>query len=126
MVGKYFKSCIDFFNITLGAYVKLRELHFNTHIQAQHNLTNDVMPAIMEYADFVMENAMGLFGRPGYNILTCTSNQSSTIKECLESLRSDALKLKLSLDKDSLCGITKILDDMIADLNKWIYLSENT
>lgn len=125
MVGKYFKSCIDFFNTTLGAYVRLRELHFNTHIQAQHNLTNDVMPALMDYADFVMENAMGMFGRPGMDILTCKKNKSATIKECLEGLRAEALSLKLSLDKDTLCGITKILDDMLADLNKWIYLSEN-
>lgn len=125
MVGKYFKSCIDFFNITLGAYVRLRELHFNTHIQAQHNLTNDVMPAIMDYADLIMENSMGMFGRPGLDILNCKKNSSSTIKECLEALRSDALSLKLSLDKDTLSGITNVLDDMITDLNKWIYLSEN-
>lgn len=125
MVGKYFKQCITFFNIVLGANTRLREIHFNTNIQAQHNLTNDVMPALMDYADLIMENAMGMFGRPGFDVLSSTKNKSKTIKECLEGLRSDALTLKLSLDKDTLSGITNVLDDMITDLNKWIYLSEN-
>ena len=125
MLGKYFKQCIDFFNDILGVYIRLRELHFNTKIQAEHNLSNDVMPAIMGYADFVMENAMGMFGRPGMNILSAKKNTSTTIKECLEGLRTTTLKLKLSLDKDTLTGITKILDDLLADLHKWIYLSEN-
>lgn len=125
MIGKYFKSCIDFFNNVLAAYIRLREIHFNTTIQAQHNLTNDVMPALMDHADLIMENAMGIFGRPGYDILGGNKDKSKTIKDCLESLRSKALELKLSLNKETLSGITNILDDMITDLNKWIYLSEN-
>lgn len=125
MLGKYFKQCIDFFNQVLGAYIRLRELHFNTKVQAQHSLSNDVMPAIMDYADFIMENAMGMFGRPGMDVLIAKKDTSSTIKECLEGLRTNALKLKLSLDKETLVGITKIIDDLLADLNKWIYLSEN-
>lgn len=125
MIGKYFKSCIDFFNIILGAYIRLRELHFNTFIQAQHDLTNEVMPGIMNYADSIMENAMGMFGRPGMDILTISKDTSTTIKSSLERLRTEALQLKLFLDKDTLCGIHNILDDMITDLNKWIYLSEN-
>lgn len=123
--GKYFKLCIEFFNTVLGSYIRLRELHFNTLIQAQHNLTNDVMPALMDYADSIMENAMGMFGRPGMNILSPVADKHTTIKECLESLRTENLKFKLALDKDTLSGIHNILDDMMTDLNKWIYLSEN-
>lgn len=125
MIGKNFKSCVDFFNVILGVYIRLRELHFNTTIQAQHNLTNDVMPQLMDYGDSIMENAMGMFGRPGMNILTLKKCDCSTIKASLEMLRTDALKFKLSLTKDIFAGINKILDDLIADLNKWIYLSEN-
>lgn len=125
MVGKNFKSCIDFFNTVLAAYIRLRELHFNTLSQAQHNLTNDVMPALMDYADLVMENAMGMFGRPGLDILGGKKDKSTTIKQCLETLRTNTLNFKLSLTKETLSGITNILDDMITDLNKWIYLSEN-
>lgn len=126
MIGKYFKACIEFFNNTLGVYIRLRELHFNTLIQAQHNLTNDVMPALMEYGDSVMENAMGMFGRPGMNILTPKQNNAENIKSCLETYRQDIMKLKLSLDKDTLAGIHNILDDLMTDVNKWIYLSDNT
>ena len=125
MIGKHFKTCIDFMNTTISTYLRLREIHFNTLIQAQHDLTNDIMPDLMEYADSVMENAMGMFGRPGYDIISVSKVKCKTIKECLESLRKEALTTKLSLDKDTLSGITNILDDMITDLNKWIYLSEN-
>lgn len=123
--GRYFNLCIDFFNTILGAYIRLRELHFNTLIQAQHNLTNDVMPALMDYADSIMENAMGMFGRPGMDILEAKKDSHDTIKECLENLRTENLKFKNALDKGTLSGIHNILDDMMTDLNKWIYLSEN-
>lgn len=123
--GKYSKLCIEFFNTILGSYIRLRELHFNTLIQAQHDLTNAVMPALMDYADSIMENAMGMFGRPGMDILTPSKDTHTTIKECLEALRTENLKFKLALDKNTLSGIHNILDDMMTDLNKWVYLSDN-
>lgn len=125
MVGKNFNACISFFNTLLTHYIGLREIHFNTTIQAQHNLTNDIMPALMDYADLIMENAMGMFGRPGFNILKPMSNNCKDLKMCLEKLRSETLTFKLSLKKDTFAGINKVLDDLLSDLNKWIYLSEN-
>lgn len=125
MVGKNFNACIGFFNTILAYYVKLREIHFNTTCQAQHNLTNDIMPALMDYADLIMENAMGMFGRPGFNILKFSNIDSTDLTKCLEKLRSETLTFKLSLTKDTFAGINKVLDDLLSDLNKWIYLSEN-
>lgn len=125
MVGKNFNACINFFNLVLSYHVMLREIHFNTTSQAQHDLTNDIMPAIMDYADLVMENAMGMFGRPGYDILKVSSIKCVDLTKCLENLRSETLSFKLTLTKDTFAGINKVLDDLLSDLNKWIYLSEN-
>lgn len=125
MVGKNFKSIINFFNIVYGGYIRTREIHFNTHIQAEHNLTNDLMPALIDYTDAVMENAIGMFGRPGMNIIVPVKCTEETLKGVLTHLRKEALKLKVSQSNEVFAGVNKILDDFIADLNKWIYLSEN-
>jgi hypothetical protein len=55
MIGNNSKRSLQIFNDTVGEYLKLREIHFNTHDQAQHNLTNTIMPDFMDLADYIME-----------------------------------------------------------------------
>lgn len=121
-----FKGSVDFFNMCMSVYIRLREFHFNTHIQAEHNLTNDAMPEIMEYADAVMENQMGISdSRPGMDILTFTPCKESTITSTLQYLAKEISTYRDKLDEISQVGIINALDDFAQVVNKWIYLSRN-
>lgn len=125
-MNKNVKSCISLFNVITGSALRLREIHFNTAIQAQHNLTNDVMPALTDYSDSVMEQCMGMFGRPGMNIINPVISSKSDIKEVLTELRNTVISFRKGIcDNHTFAGMCTIVDDLIADINKWIYLSEN-
>lgn len=127
MTSKTFTEAIDFFNSVSGIYFRMREFHFNTHIEAEHNLTNTLMPSLMDYADSVMENVMGILdSRPGMDILTPTKCDESSINAGLKYLKSEVLKLREQIQDDSnYNGVVNILDDFTTDINKWIYLSRN-
>lgn len=124
---KTFKDAIEFFNSVSGIYFRMREFHFNTHIEAEHNLTNSFMPSMMEYADAVMENVMGILdSRPGMDILTPTKCEETSINSGLKYLKSEVLKLRDAIQGDeNYNGVVNILDDFTTDINKWIYLSRN-
>lgn len=127
MISKTFKEAIEFFNSVSGIYFRIREFHFNTHIEAEHNLTNTLMPALMDYADAVMENFMGILdSRPGIDILMPTKCTENSINTTLKYLKTDVLKLRDAVqDDENYNGVVNILDDFTTDINKWIYLSRN-
>lgn len=127
MIKKELVVYVTMFNAIFGSYAKLREIHFNTLKQAQHDLTNKIMPELMDYADTIMENAMGIHGRPGMNIIECPKSPKSTIKEILEELKIKVLDFESVINKQEKekAASLKIADDLLADLNKWIYLSVN-
>lgn len=121
-----FKGDIHFFNVVLGIYCRLREFHFNTIVQAEHNLTNDLMPALLDYTDSVMENQMGISdSRPGMDIIEFSRSTKTSITDCLKELSDEISAYKQSLDSVKNAGTINVLDDFSTDVNKWIYLSKN-
>jgi len=120
------KILIGIVNCLLGSYIRIREIHWNTHNQATHNLTNDLLPEIIDYIDAIIELLSGIAERPGFNILKpvipTTEDNLTTILKAL------VMKVETSqsfLEDPEYRGINKTLDDLIADLNKWTYLSNN-
>ena len=119
------KTVISFINYIWNTYFKVREVHWNERNQATHKLADSVMESLIDYQDFIMECTMGMFGRPGYNIFEIVNIEKNDLKELLTLLRTKTLELKMSMPTIIYSGLTKILDDLVADINKWIYLSEN-
>ena len=119
------KNIMSYINFVWSTYFKLREIHWNERNQATHKLADEVMGYLIDYQDFIMECNMGMFGRPGYDIFSINNINSNDLKELLTSLRTKTLEVKSSIPGIIYSGLTKILDDLVADINKWIYLSEN-
>ena len=116
---------LNIVNCLFGSYIRIREIHWNTHTQATHNLTNDIMPEIIEYIDALLELLSGIHERPGFDILKPVIPSTKQLSDILK-----AMTMKVEVSHDLLCdpqlrGIKKILDDLVADLNKWNYLSQN-
>ena len=63
------KLLLGITNCLLGSYIRIREIHWNTRNQATHNLTNTLLPEIIDYIDSIIELMSGVIERPGYDIL---------------------------------------------------------
>lgn len=126
MMGKNFKNCVDLYNSLVGSYLRMREYHFNTHFQAHHNFTNDWMPEIMDFADSIMEQCMGMFGRPGMDITKPVISKQTELTSLLTEIRDYVLKFKATIEsKEIFVGMLNLVEGFLQDMNKYIYLSEN-
>jgi len=112
-------------NCILGSYMRIREIHWNTSSQATHNLTNDLLPELIDYSDSIIELMSGISERPGYDILKPIIPSTKDLKQILQALTVKIETSQSMLEDVTYRGINKTLDDLIADLNKWVYLSNN-
>ena len=106
---------------------QIKLYHWQTSLYARHKATDDVLEALDESIDKYVEVYMGKYGRP--KITTKTSsvhignmNEKSAvgfIKKCITMLLGDVVKgLVAARDSD----LFNIRDEMLADLNKLLYL----
>ena len=115
---------IHFF-FTMREQIKL--YHWQTHSYSLHKATDEVIENLDKNIDEFVEVYMGKYGRP--KITTKTSsvhignmNAKSAvgfIKKCITMLLGDVVKgLVAARDSD----LFNIRDEMLADLNKLLYL----
>lgn len=119
------KLLLGITNCLLGSYIRIREIHWNTHNQATHNLTNTLLPEIIDYIDAIIELMSGTIGRPGYDILKPIIPSTKELEPILRALVTKIEMAQEMLTEPEYRGINKTLDDLIADLNRWCYLSQN-
>ena len=119
------KLLLGITNCLLGSYIRIREIHWNTHNQATHNLTNTLLPEIIDYIDAIIELMSGTIGRPGYDILKPIIPSTKDLKPILQALVTKIETCQEMLTEPVFRGVNKTLDDLIADLNRWCYLAEN-
>lgn len=125
-MGKNFSNCVGLYNKLVGSYLRLREYHFNTKFQAHHNFTNDWMPEIMDFADSIMEQCMGMFGRPGMDITKPVISSKTDLTSILKEIRDYVLKFRVTIvDKEIFAGMLNVVDGFLENMNKYIYLSDN-
>ena len=120
------KVLLSIINCLFGSYIRIREIHWNTYNQATHNLTNELMPEVIDYIDAILELISGINERPGFDILKPIIPTTMYLTDILKAL---VMKIETSqefLQEPTFRGINKTLDDLIADLNKWTYLSQNS
>ena len=119
------KMILSIVNCLLGSYLRIREIHWNTHNQATHNLTNDILPDIIDYSDALIELLSGIAERPGFDILKPVIPATKELGPILVAMTTKVETCIDCLSDPSYRGIVKTLDDLIADLNRWNYLSQN-
>ena len=114
---------IHFF-FTMRDQIKL--YHWQTDVFARHKATDDVIKSLDEHIDVFVEVYMGKYGRPNITRTTNTvvvKNMSEKtavkfVKECIGYLNINLTKSLKGLDTD----LSNIRDEMLADLNKLLYL----
>jgi DNA-binding ferritin-like protein len=119
------KLLLGITNCLLGSYIRIREIHWNTRNQATHNLTNTLMPELIDYIDSIIELMSGIMERPGYDILKPIIPSTKDLKPILQALVTKIETCQEMLTGPEYRGIMKTLDDLIADLNRWCYLADN-
>ena len=119
------KLLLGITNCLLGSYIRIREIHWNTRNQATHNLTNTLLPEIIDYIDSTIELMSGTIGRPGYDILKPIIPSMKELKPILQALVAKIETCQDSLDGSEYRSLNKVFDDLTKDLVRWIYLSEN-
>jgi len=120
------KLVINLVNCIIGSCLRIREIHWNTHIQAQHNLTNDIMPELTDEIDQILEIMMGISDRPGFDILKPIIPSSKNLKEILQALVIKIEAVRSMTEEPAYKGLHANLDELTANLNRWIYLSVNS
>lgn len=119
------KIILNIVNCLLGSYIRIREIHWNTRNQAAHNLTNSMLPEIIDYVDTLIELLSGVSERPGFDILKPIIPSTKDLREIIMAMTMKVEACNDCLSDPAYRGIVKTLDDLIADLNRWKYLSEN-
>ena len=127
MTGKNTKACVDIFNTLYGAYLSGKKIHFTTTSQAEHLRTDNAVSEILDYADRIMENCMGLFGRVtednfkyvDFGTFTSDKLYYQALRQKLQEFR------KTIVNNTNTNGIINIVDEFAQEINKWIYLSDN-
>ena len=112
------KLLLGITNCLLGSYIRIREIHWNTRNQATHNLTNTILPEIIDYIDSIIELMSGTIGRPGYDILKPIIPSTKELEQILRALVTKIETCQEMLTEPEFRGINKTLDDLIADLNR--------
>ena len=110
------KLLLGITNCLLGSYIRIREIHWNTRNQATHNLTNTILPEIIDYIDSIIELMSGTIGRPGYDILKPIIPSTKELKPILQALVAKIEACQMAVDSSEHKSINKVFDDLTEDL----------
>ena len=118
-------SCADI-NFFFSMREQIKLYHWQTHIFARHKATDDVLEALDASIDTYVEVYMGKYGRPKMTTKTNTvriqnMNEKMAvrfIKTCIAYLEGPLVKHLKPTDTD----LVNIRDEMLAELNKILYL----
>ncbi len=105
---------------------QIKLYHWQTSVYARHKATDDVIKALDEQIDLFVEVYMGKYGRPHITKTTSTIQiKNMADKTALKFVKEGIAYLEGPLTK-SLKGsdsdLGNIRDEMIAELNKLLYL----
>jgi len=114
---------INFF-FSMREQIKL--YHWQTYQFARHKATDDVLEALDGSIDSYVEIYMGKYGRPKVTTSTNTvkiqnmadKTAAKFIKTCIAYLQGPLVKRLKSTDTD----LINVRDEMLAELNKLLYL----
>lgn len=124
-MGDDLQLVINFVNECYGAYLKLKEIHWNTYSNTTHVRVDEATEGILSYIDKLMENTIGADApnRPSLGYLNPIIPESSSRVEILVTLNRRANSLADRLQSPVSRGIINILDDFASELNSYQYFN---
>ena len=116
----------DDINFFFSMREQIKLYHWQTHIFARHKATDDLLDSLDKVIDEYVEVYMGKYGRPKLTTKTNTfklqnmNEKMATrfIKECISYIQGPLVKKLEESDTELL----NLRDEMLADLNKVMYL----
>ena len=105
-----------------GYLIRLKEIHWNTNSNAEHLLCDEIMDMVRSCEDEFTESAMGLYDeKVKVGDLKPYLPNAESLKPMLKEPVDETLAVRKTLTKDKESGLCSILDDIIAQANKYMY-----
>jgi DNA-binding ferritin-like protein len=116
------KELMDYICSLHGYLIRLKEIHWNTNSNAEHLLCDEIMDMVRSCEDEFTESAMGLYDeKVKVGDLKPYLPNAESLKPMLKELVDETLAVRKTLNKDKESGLCSILDDIIAQANKYMY-----
>lgn len=119
-------GCEDLIKLFFHMNLNIKLYHWQTKSYARHKATCDLHGALSDLSDKFIEVYMGRYERPDFKepftVMVKELNDNKTAKELIEEyitvLKKEVVKYIKSSDTD----LMNIRDEMLAELNKTLYL----
>ena len=116
----------DDINFFFSMREQIKLYHWQTYVFARHKATDDLLDSLDKVIDEYVEVYMGKYGRPKLTTKTNTVRLQNMnekmairfIKECIEYIEGPLVKKLQPTDTP----LINLRDEMLADLNKVMYL----
>jgi hypothetical protein len=115
------KEYVEFICTIHGYLIRLKEIHWNTENNSEHLLCDEILDSLSDCEDRFTECAMGLSNKH-FKIgdLVPYLPNSERLIEMLKELENEIIEFRKTL-KESECGLTNVLDDMLESCGKYKY-----
>lgn len=116
------KEYIDFICSIHGFLIRVKEIHWNTTSNAEHELCDEIQDDFMECEDDFTECCMGIEGKHFQigKLLPLLPNSESLVP-LLKEFEKDILSMKKKCNDTTESGLLNVLDDMMQCVNKYKY-----
>lgn len=113
---------IRLINLLHGYSLRVKEIHWNTSVNAEHLLCDEILDCISDCEDRFAECVMGMCGtRFQIGDLRPLLPKSLDLISMLGELEQEILSFEKNLTEKNAVGIFNILDELIEKLNKFKY-----
>lgn len=116
------KNIVDFICSLHGYQIRVKEIHWNTTINAEHLLCDEIIDCISDCEDRFTECAMGIEG-VHFKIgdLKPLLPHSTALIPMLKEMEKEILEMEDSLTSKSDNGLINVLDELLENCNKFKY-----
>ena len=116
------KNIVDFICSLHGYQIRVKEIHWNTTINAEHLLCDEIIDCISDCEDRFTECAMGIEG-VHFKIgdLKTLLPHSTALIPMLKEMEKEILEMEDSLTSKSDNGLINVLDELLENCNKFKY-----
>lgn len=100
---------------------QLKIYHWQTTVFARHKATDEILKSLDEQIDLFVEVSMGKYGRPRLTKSTNSISLRNMTEKTATKFVKDCIQTLLAFETTS-PDLSSIRDDMLANLNKLLYL----
>lgn len=121
------KEFVRFICSLHGYLIRLKEIHWNTNYNSEHNLCDEIQDCVSDCEDRFTECVMGMEGQH-FKIgdLKPLLPRATELIPMLKELEGDILEIKGTLEDKKNDGLNNVLDELLENTNKYKYRATQT